>query len=140
MKRKIANAKVKAWLGRRSRTVRSLGSSNRPRLTVYRSSKHIYAQLIDAETGQTITTVSSRSKQVMGKATATGNVDAAKIVGKAIAEAAREKKIDRVVNVNSRHLLFLCFADFLCLESFLGASVAPETQIPGTRVVMALPR
>ena len=97
MKRKIANAKVKAWLGRRSRTVRSLGSSNRPRLTVYRSSKHIYAQLIDAETGQTITTVSSRSKQVMGKATATGNVDAAKIVGKAIAEAAREKKIDRVV-------------------------------------------
>jgi len=41
--------------------------------------------------------VSSRSKQVMGETAATGNVDAAKIVGKAIAEAAREKKIDRVV-------------------------------------------
>ena len=97
MKRKIANEKVKAWLGRRSRVVRALGSSDRPRLTVYRSSKHIYAQLIDGETGRTITTVSSRSKQVMGKTTATGNMDAAKIVGKAIAAAAREKKIDRVV-------------------------------------------
>ena len=97
MKRKIANEKVKAWLGRRSRVVRSLGSSDRPKLTVYRSSKHIYAQLIDGETGRTITTVSTRSKQVMGKTTATGNMDAAKIVGKAIAAAAREKKIDRVV-------------------------------------------
>ena len=97
MKRKIANAKVKAWLSRRSRVVQSLGTTKRPRLTVYRSARHIYAQLIDAETGQTITTVSSRSKQVMGNATATGNVDAAKIVGKAIAEKAREKKIDRVV-------------------------------------------
>jgi large subunit ribosomal protein L18 len=72
-------------------------SSDRPRLTVFRSAKHIYAQLIDAETGRTIMTVSSRSKQVMGEAAGTGNVDAAKMVGKAIAEAAREKKIDRVV-------------------------------------------
>jgi large subunit ribosomal protein L18 len=97
MKPKIVNVKVKARLGRRSRVLRGLGSTDRTRLTVYRSSKHIYAQLIDAETGRTITTVSSRSKQVMGKTTATGNLDAAKIVGKAIAEAAREKKIDRVV-------------------------------------------
>ena len=97
MKRKIAAAKVKAWMGRRNRVARMIRSSDRPRLTVFRSAKHIYAQLIDAETGRTITTVSSRSKQVMGKATATGNVEAAKIVGKAIAEAAREKKIDRVV-------------------------------------------
>ena len=97
MKRKIANAKVKAWLGRRRRVGRSLGATDRPRLTVFRSSKHIYAQLIDAGTGQTITTVSSRSKALMGKVAGTGNVGAAKIVGKAIAEAAREKNIDRVV-------------------------------------------
>ena len=97
MKRKIPSAKVKAWLGRRSRVLQALKSSNRPRLTVYRSAKHIYAQLVDADTGRTITTVSSRSKQVMGTATATEKLDTAKIVGRAIAEAALEKKIDRVV-------------------------------------------
>ncbi len=64
---------------------------------MFRSAKHIYAQIVDAETGRTITTVSSRSKQLMGDAAATGNVEAAKVVGKAIAEAAREKNIDRVV-------------------------------------------
>ncbi len=97
MKRKIENAKVKAWVGRRARTRRNVEGSNRPRLIVYRSAKHIYAQIVEAETGQTITTVSSRSKQVMGDAAATGNVEAAKTVGKAIAAAALERQIDRVV-------------------------------------------
>ena len=97
MKRKIENAKVRAWVGRRARTLRKVGRTDRPRLTVFRSAKHIYAQIVDAETGQTITTVSSRSKQLMGDAAATGNVEAAKIVGKAIAAAALENNIDRVV-------------------------------------------
>ncbi len=97
MKRKIENAKVKAWVGRRARTLRKIKSPDRPRLTVFRSAKHIYAQIVDAETGQTIMTVSSRSKQLMGGVALTGNVEAAKIVGKAIAVAALEKKIDRVV-------------------------------------------
>jgi large subunit ribosomal protein L18 len=97
MKRKIGNAKLKAWVGRRKRVVRQIALSDRPRLTVYRSSKHIYAQIIDAETGRTITTVSSRSKNVVGSGSSTGNVEAAKLVGKAIAEAAREKEIERVV-------------------------------------------
>ena len=96
MKRKIGNAKVKAWVGRRGRTRRNVEGSDRPRLVIYRSAKHIYAQIVEAESGQTITTVSSRSKQVMGGA-ATGNVEAAKMVGKAIAAAALEKKIDQVV-------------------------------------------
>jgi large subunit ribosomal protein L18 len=97
MKRKIGNAKLKAWAGRRKRVARQIALSDRPRLTVYRSSKHIYAQIIDAETGRTITTVSSRSKDVVGSATSTGNVETAKLVGKAIAEAAREKDIEKVV-------------------------------------------
>ena len=98
MKRKIGNAKFRAWVGRRARTHRKIaGTTDRPRLTVFRSAKHIYAQIVDAETGRTITTVSSRSKQLMGGAAATGNVEAAKIVGKAIAAAALEKNIDRVV-------------------------------------------
>ena len=96
MKRKLGNIKVKAWVGRRDRTRRNVEGSDRPRLVIYRSAKHIYAQIVEAESGHTITTVSSRSKQVMGGA-ATGNVEAAKTVGKAIAAAAREKKIDQVV-------------------------------------------
>ncbi len=71
---------------------------------VYRSSKHIYAQLIDPVSGQTIATVSSRSKSVMGEASSTGNVDAARRVGKAVAELAREKQIEEVVfNRNGFH-------------------------------------
>ena len=97
MKRKIENAKVRAWVGRRARTLRKIKNPDRPRLTVFRSAKHIYAQIVDAETGQTIMTVSSRSKQLMGGVALTGNVEAAKVVGKAIAAAALEKNIDRVV-------------------------------------------
>jgi len=97
VKRKIEDLKKRAWVNRRARTRRKVESSDRPRLTVFRSSKHIYAQIVDAETGRTIMTVSSRSKQVVGDAAATGNVEAAKAVGKAVAAAALEKKIDRVV-------------------------------------------
>jgi len=97
VKRKLGNAKLKAWVGRRARTRRNVEGSDRPRLVIYRSAKHIYAQIVEAESGRTITTVSSRSKQVMGGAAATGNVEAAKTVGKAIAAAALEKKIDQVV-------------------------------------------
>jgi large subunit ribosomal protein L18 len=97
VKRKIENAKVRAWVGRRARTLRKTKGTDRPRLTVFRSAKHIYAQIVDAETGRTIMTVSSRSKQLMGGVALTGNVEAAKVVGKAIAAAALEKNIDRVV-------------------------------------------
>ncbi|HXV36308.1 MAG TPA: 50S ribosomal protein L18 [Myxococcota bacterium] len=97
MKRKIKNAQVKAWTARRARTRRKIEGSDRPRLTVYRSAKHIYAQIVEADTGRTILSVSSRSKQVMGDVAATGNVAAAKLVGKAVAAAALERKIDRVV-------------------------------------------
>ncbi len=97
MKRKIKNARVKARVARRARTQRKIATSDRPRLTVFRSAKHIYAQIVEAETGRTIVTVSSRSKTLMGDVASTGNVAAAKIVGKAIAVAALEKKIGQVV-------------------------------------------
>lgn len=97
MKRKIEKAKLRTWVGRRARTMRKIKGCDRPRLTVFRSAKHIYAQIVDAETGRTITTVSSRSQQLMGGVVGTGNVEAAKIVGKAIAAAALEKNIGRVV-------------------------------------------
>ncbi len=97
MKPKIRSPKRRRLFGRRIRVQRSIERTDRTRLMVFRSSKHIYAQLIDPVSGQTIATVSSRSKSVMGEASSTGNVDAARRVGKAVAELAREKQIEEVV-------------------------------------------
>jgi len=94
--RKIRDEKRRKWDKRRSRVRKSIERSGRTWLTVFRSSKHIYAQLVDPESGRTIATVSSRSKAVVGDS-ATGNVEAAKKVGAAIAGMAKEKDIDRVV-------------------------------------------
>ena len=62
MKAKIRSANKANWAARRVRVARKLASSERVQLTVYRSSKHMYAQLVDPETGRTIGTVSTRSK------------------------------------------------------------------------------
>ena len=97
MKRKFRNEKPRKAAARRARTARNIAGTERTRLTVYRSSKHIYAQLVDPESGRTIATASSRSKKVLGDGSVSGKVEAAKLVGKAIAEIAREKQIDEVV-------------------------------------------
>jgi len=82
---------------RRIRTRKRIGRADRPWLTVFRSSKHIYAQLVDAESGRTLATVSTRTKGVADGLSATGNVEAAKRVGEAIARLAREREIEKVV-------------------------------------------
>jgi len=96
MKRKIRNEKQKKAAARRVRTIRSIASTRRTRLTVFRSTKHIYAQLVDPETGNTLATVSSRSKAVVPEGIE-GKMEAAKLVGKTIAGVAREKQIEEVV-------------------------------------------
>ena len=69
------------------------GTSERPRLSVYRSNKEIYAQIIDDTTGKTISAASSRDKDFK----ASGNkAEVAKEVGKAIAEKAKEAGIEAV--------------------------------------------
>jgi large subunit ribosomal protein L18 len=80
---------------RRRQHVRSkiVGTSERPRLSVFRSSKHIYAQLIDDLTGQTVAAAGSSGKEVKKATPYGGNVKAAKAVGKALAEAAKSKGI-----------------------------------------------
>ena len=95
MKRKIRNEKLRKWRARRERVLRSVMGADRPRLTVYRSSKHIYAQLIDAE-GRTLGSVSTRSSAVAGDGY-TGNVEAARRVGTALAELAKKHQIAEVV-------------------------------------------
>jgi large subunit ribosomal protein L18 len=69
------------------------GTAERPRLNVYRSLNHIYAQVIDDAKGETILSASS----LAAKAKTGGNVAAAKEVGKLVAERAIEKGIKRVV-------------------------------------------
>src|SRR4028118_77172 len=75
------------------------GTSERPRLSVYKSLKYIYAQLIDDDRGHTIAAASSADpdarQQLDGKAAS--NKQAAKLVGETIAVRAREKGIEKVV-------------------------------------------
>ena len=71
------------------------GTSNRPRFSVYRSNKQIYAQLIDDNSSITITSASSMDKSL--KLDAKTKVDQAKAVGKLIAKNAKEKGIETVV-------------------------------------------
>jgi large subunit ribosomal protein L18 len=70
--------------------------STHPRLTVYRSNKHMYAQVIDDDAGRTLVSASTADKQLRGALTYGGNKDAAAAVGKAIAERALEAGIKQV--------------------------------------------
>jgi large subunit ribosomal protein L18 len=65
------------------------GTAQRPRLSVYRSDKHIYAQVIDDHAGKTIAAASSAQADVRGELKNGGNIAAAKIVGKTIAVRAK---------------------------------------------------
>ena len=71
---------------------RVFGSAEQPRLAIYRSSKHMYAQLIDDYSGKTL----AAANTVQAKAEKGGNIDAAKQVGSAIAEKAKAAGIEKV--------------------------------------------
>ena len=71
------------------------GSTERPRLAVYRSLNHIYAQIIDDQQGQTLVSASTTEKDLHGSSG--GNVEAARRIGKTIAERALAKGISSVV-------------------------------------------
>ena len=91
-------ATVKARTARRQATVRRAikdAATGRARLSVHRSSKHIYAQVIDDAKGATLAAASSLEKDMRAKTGA--NVDAAKAVGKLVAQRAVEKGVKDVV-------------------------------------------
>ena len=73
------------------------GSSERPRLCVYRSSRYIYAQIIDDSQGKTLVAASTLERDLRGDGKGTGNIEASKKVGKAIAERAKANGIETVV-------------------------------------------
>lgn len=73
------------------------GTGNRPRLCVFRSLAHIYAQVVDDLAGKTLVAASSVESAVCSDKNKAGNIAAAKMVGKAIAERAKAKGIEAVV-------------------------------------------
>lgn len=73
------------------------GTAVRPRLAVFRSNNHMYAQIIDDTVGNTLVAASTLQKDVKAELEKTNNVDAAAYLGKVIAEKAKEKGITDVV-------------------------------------------
>ena len=73
------------------------GTAERPRLCVYRSLEHIYAQLIDDRAGRTLVSASSADKDTKKSLKGGGNVAAAKVVGKNIADRAKAAGVSKVV-------------------------------------------
>ena len=91
---------------RRRRRVRQKisGTGNRPRLSVFRSIKHIYAQLINDELGVTVAEASTLSPELKENLSTGGNVTAAESVGALIAQKAKQQKIEVVVFDRGGHL------------------------------------
>jgi large subunit ribosomal protein L18 len=73
------------------------GSAERPRLNVFRSLEHIYAQLIDDSAGKTLVSASSVDKEVRKELKGGGNVAAAKVIGRILAERAKSKGFTAIV-------------------------------------------
>jgi large subunit ribosomal protein L18 len=90
--------KNKARLKRHLRVRKKInGTAERPRLNIFRSSKHMYAQIIDDSKGTTLVAASTLDKDLRDKIGNGGNVEAARKVGQLIAERAKAKGIQQVV-------------------------------------------
>ena len=73
------------------------GTAERPRLNVYRSSRHIYAQVIDDDAGNTLASASTLDKSLRGDFDSLSSEEQAQAVGKAVAERAKEQGFEQVV-------------------------------------------
>ncbi len=94
----MANTKTQSMKIRQSRVRRSIKVSvDRPRLSIFRSNKHIYAQIIDDINQKTLASASTVSKELKGKVTKSSDVKAAVEVGKLIGELAKKANVTQVV-------------------------------------------
>ena len=93
---KVSRTEVRLQKHRRMRS-RISGTAERPRLAVFRSNNHMYAQIIDDTVGKTLVSASTLQKEVKAELEKTNNVEAAAHLGTVIAKRAPEKGIDTVV-------------------------------------------
>jgi large subunit ribosomal protein L18 len=95
---KKTNPKVTARRRRKKRFMKKMrGTPERPRLCVYRSNKHIYAQIVDDEAPRTLASASTLSKELTSVAERAATKEAARKVGELIAKKAKERNIQKVV-------------------------------------------
>jgi large subunit ribosomal protein L18 len=99
-KLKVTNARRKNRVRAQVRRV----AGGRPRLSVFRSSKHIYAQIIDDQKGETLASASSLEKDVRGDGKTGADIEAASAVGKLVAERAVKNGVKEVVFDRGRYL------------------------------------
>lgn len=93
-----SSARLAARVRRHARIRKKVvGTGSRPRLSVFRSAKHIYAQLIDDVAGVTLASASTLTAAGKEDGKALGNVEGARLVGRAVAEAAMKVGIESVV-------------------------------------------
>ncbi|RME39254.1 MAG: 50S ribosomal protein L18, partial [Deltaproteobacteria bacterium] len=94
----IAEKRRQSRLKRQTRVRKKVkGTPERPRLSVFRSARHIYVQVIDDVARKTLVSASTVSKDIADGLKSTGNIEAARAVGKAIAEKALAQNINKVV-------------------------------------------
>jgi large subunit ribosomal protein L18 len=88
----------KLYLQEKKRYLKKIfGKKNQPRLAIFRSNKHIYAQLIDDENGKTLAFSSTLKKPILNKVNSTSTKEASFLVGEDIAKAAQLKEIKKIV-------------------------------------------
>ncbi|MBN2495149.1 MAG: 50S ribosomal protein L18 [Deltaproteobacteria bacterium] len=94
----ITDHRRRKWLRRKKRIrVKVVGTPERPRMTVYRSARHIYAQVIDDSIGKTLVSASTVEKEIRGDCEGKKKMDVADKIGALIAERCLAKDIRRVV-------------------------------------------
>lgn len=97
--------KMTNWQRRKARVRKKItGTTERPRLNVYRSNKHIYAQIVDDFAGKTLVAASTASKELGDSSAKVKKSEASKLVGELIAKKAKDKGIESVVFDRSGYL------------------------------------
>lgn len=91
-------ARRAGWLRRKARSRKKItGTAARPRLNVFRSNKHIYAQVINDLEGRTVAAASTLSRELADKVSSVKKAEASKLVGELVAKKAKEQGVEAVV-------------------------------------------
>jgi large subunit ribosomal protein L18 len=105
-------------------------NSTRPRLSVFRSLKHIYAQIIDDDQGKTLVAASTLDEDLRGQIAYGGNCDAARVVGKAIAERAVQADIKQVAFDRREYRYHGRVAALADAARDAGLDLGPKKEVP----------